>query len=222
MPRTCILFAVVWLTLSACALVLPGAAAESLESATVSAQLGHLLEGQVRLDQLRARGPFAVTVQKNHELHLSAAKHIDADLFLPQYADNVPLVILLHGQDNSKETHANQAAHLASWGIACLALQLPNNGPWIDNGRTLATLANLIHRRPDMVDRRVDPNRIILAGHSFGGSAVAVALAEGARAVGAILLDPAAADDDLPLFLNQVTAPVRSEEHTSELQSPST
>jgi len=59
-----------------------------------------------------------------------------------------------------------------------------------------------------VIDSRIDVNRIILVGHSFGGSAVAVALAEGAPAAGGILLDPAAIGRDLPKFLQKINRPV--------------
>src|SRR5205085_8583244 len=47
-----------------------------------------------------------------------------------------------------------------------------------------------------------------LVGHSFGGSAVAVALAEGVPAAGGILLDPAAIGKDLPNYLRRINKPV--------------
>jgi pimeloyl-ACP methyl ester carboxylesterase len=87
-------------------------------------------------------------------------------------------------------------------------VQLPNTGPWIANGRTLARIVTFIHRRPELIDSRVDVNRIILAGHSFGGAAVAIALAEGAPAAGGILLDPAGIGKDLPKFLRKIDKPV--------------
>jgi pimeloyl-ACP methyl ester carboxylesterase len=129
-------------------------------------------------------------------------------LYLSAPAEKAPLVILLHGHDNSKEDHAYQAFHLATWGIHSLAVQLPNTGPWIANGRTLARIVTFIHRRPELIDSRVDVNRIILAGHSFGGAAVAIALAEGAPAAGGILLDPAGIGKDLPKFLRKIDKPV--------------
>jgi pimeloyl-ACP methyl ester carboxylesterase len=89
-----------------------------------------------------------------------------------------------------------------------LSVQLPNNGPWVGNGRTLARIVNLIHRSPELIDSRIDVGKIILVGHSFGGEAVAVALAEGAPAAGAILLDPAADSKALPGFLKKIRTPV--------------
>ena len=44
-----------------------------------------------------------------------------------------------------------------------MALDLPNRGPWIANGRTLAKLVDAIHRTPRLVDGRIDADKIILA-----------------------------------------------------------
>jgi pimeloyl-ACP methyl ester carboxylesterase len=164
------------------------------------------------------RGPFAVTVKEDFELRLSPKERIAADLFLAAPAGKAPLVILLHGYGNSKKDHAYQAMHLATWGMHSLTVQLPNKGPWFGNGRTLARLVNLIQRRPEVIDRRIDVNKIILVGHSFGGSSVAIALAEGAPAVGGILLDPAGLGKDLQKFLRQIDKPmllVRADERVS-------
>ena len=193
--------------LSSCAR-LPSTGVTSLKPATMSELRGYLLSHKADLDQFRLRGPFAVTVQKNYEIRLSETELIDADLYLSAPVEKAPLVIFLHGYDNSKEDHAYQAMHVASWGMHGLALQLPNNGPWVGNGRTLARIVNFIYRRPGIIDSRIDVNRIILVGHSFGGSSVAIALAEGAPAAGSILLDPAGVGKDLPKFLRQVNKPV--------------
>ena len=111
------------------------------------------------------------------------------------------MVIILHGFDSSKEDHTYQAMDLASWGMHSLALRLPNKGPWVSNGKTLAKIVQFIYRGPEICDNHVDVNEIIFAGHSFGGAAVAVALAEGAPATGVILRDPAAISRELPASL---------------------
>ena len=109
--------------------------------------------------------------------------------------------------------------HLASWGMHSLALQLPNNGPWVANGKTLAKIVRFIYRWPEIVDGRIDISKIILVGHSFGGAAVAVALAEGAPASGGILLDPATVSKSLPVYLGKINAPLMilgADEHVSQ------
>jgi dienelactone hydrolase len=98
--------------------------------------------------------------------------------------------------------------HLASWGLHGLAIDLPKRGPWIVNGKLLARLVEAVHRTPELVDGSIDPDKIILVGHSFGATAVATALGESAPAVGAVLLDPAGIGRQLPQMLKQITVPV--------------
>lgn len=169
---------------------------------------GYLRAHRADVDLFRLRGPFAVDTQKNRELRISPSERINTDLFLGAPPERAPLVIFLHGYDSSKEAHEFQATHLASWGIHSLTLQLPKNGPWVGNGRTLARIVSYIHRLPAVIDPRVDPNRIILVGHSFGGSSAAIAVAEGAPAAGIILLDPAGIGKELPNFLQKINKPV--------------
>jgi len=89
-----------------------------------------------------------------------------------------------------------------------VVVQLPNQVPWIRNGQTLARIVVLLRERPDMIDTRINPGRIVVAGHSYGGSAAAVALAEGAPAVGAVLLDPAGVGSGVIKYLGRVAKPV--------------
>ena len=202
------LFALTLLMLVSGCARLPGTGVTSLRPATLSELQGYLLTHKADVDQFRLRGPFDVTTHKDHEVRLSATERFDADLYLSAPAEKAPLVILLHGHDNSKEDHAYQAMHLATWGIHCLALQLPKQGPWVGSGKTLARMVTLIRRQPELIDSRIDVSKIILAGHSFGGSSVAVALAEGAPAAGGILLDPAGVGKELVPFLRKINKPV--------------
>jgi pimeloyl-ACP methyl ester carboxylesterase len=168
----------------------------------------YLLNREPNVDVFRARGPFAVTTQQDRELRLTPSQRIKMDVFLSAAGSKAPLVIFLHGHDSSKRAHANQAAHLASWGMHCVSVQLPNTGPWDTNGRTLAALVRLVHRSPGTIDNRIDTSKIILVGHSFGAFAVTVALAEGAPAAGAILLDPATVGKDARNVLRRIRKPV--------------
>lgn len=180
----------------------------TLKPPTLAALQSHLLNNKADVDQFRLRGPFAVTADTNHEIRLSATERIDTDLFLAAPAGKAPLVIFMHGYANTKASHTYQAMHVASWGMHSLAVQLPNTGSWSTNGKTLARLVNLIRRAPEIVDSRIDVDRIILIGHSFGGTSVAIALAEGARAAGGILLDPAGVGRNLPDILRKISSPV--------------
>ena len=49
----------------------------------------------------------------------------------------------------------------------------------------------MIHAWPKLLDEKIDHEKIILVGHSFGGSAISIAVGKGAPAAGLILLDPA-------------------------------
>ena len=208
MPRRSIVFAIAWLVLASGCARLPGPGVTSIAPKTLSELREYVLDHKADVDQFRLRGPFEVVTHKDHKLRLSATESIDTDLYLSVPAEKAPLVVLLHGHDNSKEDHAYQALHLATWGIHSLAVQLPNKGPWIGNGRTLARIVALIHRRPEIVDSRIDVNKIIIVGHSFGGAAAAIALAEGAPAAGAILLDPSGIGKAMPKFLRRINKPV--------------
>ena len=184
-----------------------------MQQAPVQAKSNAELQDYLRtnkgdVDLFRLRGPFAVTERTDVELRPAPNERVYADVYLSAAPENAAVVLLVHGYDSSKEAHANQAMHVASWGMHAVALQLPRKGPWVGNGRILARVVNLIRRSPQVIDARVDPNKIILAGHSFGGNAVAIALGEGAPALGGILLDPAAVGRDTPKILQQITRPV--------------
>ena len=168
----------------------------------------YLLSSKPDVAQFRFRGPFAMVERRDLEIPLDSDLTVKADLYLCAAASKAPLVIVLHGHNNSKEDHAFQAMHLASWGMHGLALDLPKNGPWIANGRTLAKLVDAIHRTPQLVDGRIDADKIILVGHSFGATAVAAALGEGAPALGGVLLDPAGIGRQLSQLLRRITVPV--------------
>ncbi|MGB7951213.1 MAG: alpha/beta hydrolase [Candidatus Binatia bacterium] len=173
------------------------------------AELQHyLLSRKPDVAQFRFRGPFAIVERRDLEIPLDSDLTVKADLYLCAAARKAPLVIVLHGNNNSKEDHAFQAMHLASWGMHGMALDLPKRGPWIANGRTLAKLADAIHRAPQLVDPHIDADKIILVGHSFGATAVATALGEGAPALGGVLLDPTAIGRGLSQLLKRITVPV--------------
>jgi dienelactone hydrolase len=191
-----------------CARRFPEPELTSIKAATPVDLQRILLSRKPDAAQFRSRGPFAVIERKDLEIPLGSDFSVEADLYLCAAAIKAPLVIVLHGLDNSKEDHAFQAMHLASWGMHGLAIDLPKRGPWITNGKILARLADTIHRTPQLVDGRIDADKIILVGHSFGATAVAAALGEGPAALGGVLLDPAGIGRQLPQSLKRITAPV--------------
>ena len=168
----------------------------------------YLLSGKPDVAQFRFRGPFAVMEHRDLEISVVSDLMLEADLYLCAAASKAPLVIVAHGLDNSKDDHAFQAMHLASWGMHSLTVNLPKRGPWIANGRTLAKLVAAIHLTRQIIDDRIDVDKIILVGHSFGATAVATALGEGAPALGGVLLDPAGIGRQLTQLLRRITVPV--------------
>jgi pimeloyl-ACP methyl ester carboxylesterase len=168
----------------------------------------YLLSRKPDVAQFRFRGPFGIVERRDLEIPVDSDLTVKADLYLCAAAGKAPLVIVLHGSNNSKEDHAFQAMHLASWGMHGLALDLPKRGPWIANGKTLAKLVDTIHRTPQLVDGRIDADKIILVGHSFGATAVGTALGEGAPALGGVLLDPTAIGRGLSQLLRRIAVPV--------------
>jgi hypothetical protein len=193
---------------AACARQFPRTQVTPIKAANPAELQRYLLSRKPDVAQFRFRGPFAIVERRDLEISLESDLTVKADLYLCATASKAPLVIVLHGHNNSKEDHAFQAMHLASWGMHGLALDLPKGGPWIANGRTLAKLVGTIHRSPQLVDRRIDADKIILVGHSFGATAVATALGEGAPALGGVLLDPTAIGRGLSPLLGRIAVPV--------------
>lgn len=196
-----------WLALSGYAMA-RGAGAQQPAFTSLEELQRDLLGREAGIHRFLLRGPFAVNTHRDREIRLSAKERHLADLYLASPAGKAPLVIFLHGHDCSKEAHALQALHLASWGIHALSVQLPKAGPWDANGRTLGRIVSLIHRTPAVIDSRIDAGRLMLAGHSFGGYAVTVAMAQGAPVAGGILLDPAYFGRGTPEFLFKIGKPV--------------
>ncbi|MCC7486169.1 MAG: alpha/beta hydrolase [Burkholderiales bacterium] len=179
-----------------------------IKAANPGALWQYLLGRDPDVELFRLRGPFRVTGQDDVPIEAAPGTTASADFFFCAAGERLPLVVLLHGHANSKDDHVFQALHLASWGMHAMTVQLPNRGPWIGNGRTLARVIESVHRTPALAGGTFDPDRIILVGHSFGATAVAAALAEGAPAMAAVLLDPAGIGRRLPSLLARVRVPV--------------
>ena len=207
-PIACLLLIAFMAHLAGCARRFPETELTAIKVADPAELQRYLLSRKPDVAQFRSHGPFAVVERRDMEIPVDSGLTVEADLYLCATASKAPLVIVLHGYNNSKEDHAFQAMHLATWGMHAMAIDLPKRGPWIGNGRTLARLVEAIHRTPQLVDSRIDASKIVLVGHSFGATGVAAALGEGAPALGGVLLDPAGIGRQLPQLLRQITVPV--------------
>lgn len=160
------------------------------------------------LKQLQSRGPLKYSVYKNYQVTISPKLKIKADLFTPNITDRSPLVIISHGNKSTKTAHEFQGRSLASWGFNALVLSLPNTRQWLANGDRIFNLVNLVVKWPLLIGKKFDGNSIILAGHSFGGSAVTIATGKGAEVIGTILLDPAVVAKSVKKYMQKVQVPV--------------
>ena len=144
----------------------------------------------------------------NRELSLNLDEVVLLDHFAPITTDKAPVVVISHGNFSAKSAHREQAIRLASWGFHVLSFEVPNRDQWLGNGRRLARILGLIHRSPDLLGERVDGEKLIIVGHSFGGSASVLAIAAGAPVVGAVLLDPAVVHRRVVSAMQDVNVPV--------------
>lgn len=158
-------------------------------------------------DDLAKRGPFRPTVRRDFKIRVSQNELINSDLYISSHGGKAPLVIFQHGNLGDKDFHAIQAERVASWGMHALVVEQPNVNRWLKNGETLAQLVRLLRKWPELLDHKFDADNIILAGHSFGGSAIAIAAGLGAPVKGLIFLDPALYHKNVMYYIRKIKVP---------------
>ena len=161
----------------------------------------------ISLATFHKRGPFKYEIIENNLVPISRTQTVLTDLLLPKQKIAAPLIIISHGNKSTKETHRFQAERLASWGFNVLVLGLPNQYRWLENGKTIAKVATLVHNWPYILADNIDTSNIILMGHSFGGSAVTIAAGSGAPIKGVILLDPAVVAEAVVGYMKNIQVP---------------
>ena len=154
------------------------------------------------------KGPHSFSQLTDFRIRISAKVQLVTDVYLANLSTKkAPLVIFQHGNRSDKSRHRNQAKHLATWGFHSLVLNQPNRHQWMENGHNLSRLIRLLHQWPRMLDNKFLPNSIILVGHSFGGSAIAIAAGKKSPVRGLIFLDPALFDPKVKAYLKRVSVP---------------
>jgi dienelactone hydrolase len=161
-----------------------------------------------KIKTFRKNGPFEYEIIENYNISLSPTNNLTTDLFIPQTKSKSPLIIMVHGNKFSKEVHKNQGKRIASWGFHCLIVGVPNQGQWIKNGLSITYLTKLIYDYPNIISSNIDRTKIILVGHSFGGSAVTIAAGRNAPVAGLILLDPAVVHKSIRKYMTKINTPV--------------
>jgi dienelactone hydrolase len=97
------------------------------------------------------------------------------------------LVFFSHGNKSTPKAHAKQAKALAEIGFTAITLELPNQKQWLTNGKRIAFLVTKLKKKYS----DAPTTKVILVGHSFGGTAVSFAEGRKPQVDGLILLDPA-------------------------------
>jgi pimeloyl-ACP methyl ester carboxylesterase len=152
-------------------------------------------------------GPYMYSSVLDLDLRVTNQITITGDLFLSQHEGSSPLLIFQHGNLSSKESHRKQGQLAASWGFHSLVLSQPNEGQWVTNGRNLGTLVKMIYEWPLIISPQFDRNKIIIIGHSFGGSAIAIAAGMDSPVKGLIFLDPALYSNRVLKYIPKIKAP---------------
>jgi dienelactone hydrolase len=159
------------------------------------------------VDRFKNDGPFEVEEYQDTKLNVSATEVREVDVYKTKARGRAPVVIMSHGNFSGKRAHADQARRLASWGFHVIVAELPNRNQWLDNGRRILDLSLFIRGWPRFLGENADSTRIILIGHSFGGSAVTLAASERAPIVGVILLDPAIVHPTVTAAMTRINVP---------------
>jgi pimeloyl-ACP methyl ester carboxylesterase len=152
-------------------------------------------------------GPFTYSAIESYFIRIAPNNTLNTDVFLTGTSSAAPLVIIQHGNKASKDVHRLQAEHLASWGFHVLTVEQPNEHQWIQNGHRIAELVQFLKSWPQVFPRAFNENQIILAGHSFGGSAVAIG-GSLSPVMGVIFLDPALYSGEVSVYLRKLRKPI--------------
>lgn len=196
-----------------CSIAIQGCFSSVSEQSDISAAswsivVNKILSKTKSAQTFRKLGPFKVSKIEDYKLNINPKKSVTTDLFLPKHSSKSPLIVMVHGNKFNKLVHGRQCQRLSSWGFHCLAVEVPNRNQWLQNGKTIGQLVDLIHGYPNLISPRLDIDKIILIGHSFGGSAVTIAAGRGAPVAGLILLDPAVVHQKVKKYMQKIAVPV--------------
>ena len=167
-----------------------------------------IIKKKLPREAFEKRGPFGYQYHADMTIDISQNESLEADFIQTTAAGKAPLLIFIHGNHSKKEVHSFQAQRLSTWGFHALSIDVPNRKQWVENGDRVLRLVKYIHAHPEDLSDQIDTSKIILVGHSFGGSASIIAAGSGAPVAGLILLDPAVVDPVVEEKMTKVKAPV--------------
>jgi dienelactone hydrolase len=168
----------------------------------------HVVLADPGLARFENAGPFEVKSRLDREFSLDLENVVVMDHFSARSSEKLPVIIMSHGNFSNKRAHRQQARHLASWGFHVVSVESPNRDQWLENGVRLRKIAEIFYRFPKTLAKNADSSKIIMIGHSFGGSATMLAVGNGAPVIGAILLDPAVVHSKVVRAMKEATIPV--------------
>lgn len=167
-----------------------------------------VLAAKPGVERFLTDGPIAITTIKDYQIKVMDEPIVVADFYFHKAKGRAPLIIIQHGNMASKRYHSQQAARLATWGFQVLVLSQKKTNRWLRNGRDLGRIVKLMHLWPNLLPAKFNPDRIFLVGHSFGGSASAIAAAGNPLVKGIIWLDPALYRRAVKGYLRRIDQPV--------------
>jgi pimeloyl-ACP methyl ester carboxylesterase len=138
-------------------------------------------------------GPIAFTTTTS-TLAMPDNREVGLTTMLPG-TTAAPVVVFHHGFNLDSALYTSTAEHLASHGVAVVLLDMPTA---LFGGPSHSDLADYVGLVMDHLEAeadgafggRIDPARIVLAGHSLGGKISLLTAARDARPIGVFAIDP--------------------------------
>ena len=167
-----------------------------------------MIDRRPKSEYFQKRGPFGFSYFDDFRLKINEKESFLVDLLLSTSVGKAPLVVFVHGNKSTKETHSFQAQRLSTWGFHSLLIDLPNRHEWVKNGSRVGRIIKYLSTKSKFISRLINKNKILLVGHSFGGSASTIATGMGAPVSGLILLDPAVVSPKVKQYMAKIKVPV--------------